>query len=347
MVENNESQKTEEKTIAVRPTIKVNAKGIILQTYDDMYRFAKSIQLSKLAPDSFVTPEQILVALQAGAELGLSPIRSLGSLYVVKGNVRLWGDTPLALVRQSGLMEYIKEWMEGDIGKDLTKTSDDVKAVCETKRKNDPEPIQREFTVEQARLAGLWNKKTDRGFNTVWVNYPKRMLQMRARALNLRDNFPDALGGATIAEEYEGIEMGEAPLNDKPRSAVLLEESKPEQPEIATEIPEITPTKPAEPQTPLATTNSTTKVIIKAPKRRGRLEKAVGEQEAHKENVLVESQVQFKEPLSKEEVEKNAEEIFREHAFKCNKCGYLFDEPGGMGKKPLCPKCLSSKIIEF
>lgn len=204
----NEEEKKPETAIAKIP-IEANTRGIVLRTYDDMYRFAKSVQLSHLAPDSFTTPEQILIALQAGAELGLSPIRSLGSLYVVKGNVRLWGDAPLALVRKSGLMEYIKEWIEGEIGIDLTKTDDNVKAVCETKRKGDPESMIRTFSVGEARLAGLWNKKTEKGYNTVWANYPKRMMQMRARALNLRDNFPDALGGASIAEEYEGIVMPE------------------------------------------------------------------------------------------------------------------------------------------
>jgi len=315
MSENNESQKTETKL-----AIRANARGIVLQTYDDMYRFAKSIQLSHLAPDSFTTPEQILVALQAGAELGLSPIRSLGSLYVVKGNVRLWGDTPLALVRQSGLMEYIKEWIVGEIGKDLTKTSDDVKAVCEVKRKGDPESIKREFTVGQARLGGLWNKKTDRGFNTVWANYPQRMLQMRARALCLRDSFPDALGGATIAEEYEGIEIGEVSLNDKPQSAVLLE--KPKEHEPPADMPEITPTTSTEPQTPEISPD-----IPPAPRK--------PKKQKHKK------------PLTVKEVEQNAEKMLREYKFKCNDCELVFDEPAGQGEKSLCPKCLSSNITEF
>lgn len=304
MTENNESQKTETKL-----EIKANAHGLVLQTINDMYRFAQYVVVSRLAPKSFQTPEQILIAIQSGAELSMPPMRSLQSFCVVNGQARLWGDAPLALVRQSGNLEYIKEWIEGEDEKMI--------AYCETKRKSDPNSITREFSVDDAKLAGLWKKAG------TWQTYPKLMLKYRARSTNLRDNFPDAFGGSTIAEEYEGVEMNEAPLNDKPRSAILLE--TPEQPEVALEIPEITPRKPVEAQTPVTLTETTPESIIKAPK------------------------VRHKKALSKEEVEKNAEEKLGEYKFRCNnpKCGLLFDEPAGQGEKPLCPKCLTSKVTEF
>lgn len=187
--------------------ILANGRGLALRSMEDMWRFACAVRDSGLAPKSFVKPEQILIAIQSGAELGMPPMRSLQSFCVVHGNARLWGDAPLALVRQSGQLEYIKEWIEGDIGKDLSKTPDEVKAICVTKRKGDPEEKRTEFSVWDARRAGLWNKKTKQGYASVWMNYPQRMLPMRARALNLRDNFPDCFSGATIAEEYEGVEI--------------------------------------------------------------------------------------------------------------------------------------------
>lgn len=53
--------------------------------------------------------------------------------------------------------------------------------------------------------------------------------------------------------------------------------------------------------------------------------------------------------LSVEEAEENAEDKLRDWAFKClnPKCGILFDEPGGQGKDPLCPKCLTSKVKDL
>jgi hypothetical protein len=195
----------EEKTQIVKAPIEVNGKGIVLHTFEDMYRFATAVQQSGLAPSSFDKPEKILIAVQMGAELGMTPMRALQSFAVVNGNARLWGDAPLALVKQSGLLEYHKEFIEGEIGNDLNETPEAVTAVCITKRKGDPEEKRTEFSVGDAVRADLWNKKTFKGFDSVWMKYPKRMLAMRARALNLRDNFPDALCGQTIAEEYEGI----------------------------------------------------------------------------------------------------------------------------------------------
>jgi hypothetical protein len=167
--------------------IVANGRGLVLRNIDDMWRFACAVVKSEIAPSGMRKPEQILVAIQTGAELGMGPMRALQSICVINGAARLYGDAPLALVRQSGELEFIKEWID-----------DDMTAHCETKRKGDPESIERTFSVKDAKVAGLWAKKGP------WQQYPKRMLQMRARSLNLRDVFPDAFGGATIAEEYMG-----------------------------------------------------------------------------------------------------------------------------------------------
>lgn len=192
MNENEKPKETKEEKTKIVP-IRANGRGLQLQSIEDMYRFAKYVVASKLAPKSFQTPEQIIIALQSGAELALPPMRSLQSFCVINGAARLYGDAPLALVKQSGLLEYIKEWFDEE--------GEDMVAWCETKRKDEAEPVKRGFSVDDAKTAGLWKKAGP------WQTYPKRMLQMRARGLNLRDCFPDCFGGATIAEEYEGIEM--------------------------------------------------------------------------------------------------------------------------------------------
>lgn len=178
-----------------RLPILANGRGLALRSMDDMWRFACAVRDSGLAPKGIEKPEQILIAIQSGAELGIPPMRSLQSFCVINGAARLYGDTPLALVKQSGKLEYIKEWIEGE--------KEDMIAYCEVKRKEEPEPVKRWFSVEDAQTAGLWKKPGP------WQNYPKRMLQMRARSLALRDVFPDCFGGVTIAEEWEGIDTPE------------------------------------------------------------------------------------------------------------------------------------------
>lgn len=184
--------KKEDDTAITKAPIIANDRGLVLTSLEDMYRFAEYVVSSQLVPRGMTKAAQILIAVQMGAELGMPPMRALQSFCVVNGQARLWGDAPLALVRQSGLLEYIKEGIEGD--------GEDMVAWCETKRKGDSAPMRTEFSVEDAKTAGLWKKAG------TWQQYPKRMLKYRARSFNLRDNFPDCFAGSTIAEEYEGID---------------------------------------------------------------------------------------------------------------------------------------------
>ena len=133
----------------------------------------------------------------------------------------LWGDGALALVLKSGLCTSITEWMglTGHIGesqskcdqedyrivceRDLTfdpsaqKREDDWIAFCEVTRAGWDTPIRRSFSTQDAKRANLWKKEGP------WLDYPKRMLQMRARAFALRDAFADVLGGLYLREEIE------------------------------------------------------------------------------------------------------------------------------------------------
>jgi hypothetical protein len=59
--------------------------------------------------------------------------------------------------------------------------------------------LTRSFSVADAKKASLWGKAGP------WSNYPKRMLQMRARSWALRDAFPDVLRGIGIKEEQHDI----------------------------------------------------------------------------------------------------------------------------------------------
>jgi hypothetical protein len=153
------------------------------QTFDEALRFAEVMSKSNIVPKDYQgNPGNILVAVQWGMEIGLQPLQAMQNIAVINGRPSIWGDSMLALVQGSGLMEYINE------------TQSDSGCVCVVKRKGLPETI-REFSVEDAKKAGLWNKSGP------WANYPKRMMQMRARAFALRDTFADVLRGMAMAEE--------------------------------------------------------------------------------------------------------------------------------------------------
>src|SRR5208337_917565 len=109
------------------------------------------------------------------------------------GRPGLWGDAMMGLVEASGVLEEFKEYYQGDYPKD------DFTAVCVAKRKGHEAVIINEFSIGDAKLAGIWNKEGP------WKTYPKRMLKMRARGFTLRDGFADKLKGLKSAEELADI----------------------------------------------------------------------------------------------------------------------------------------------
>lgn len=153
------------------------------QTIDEALRFADYLAKSTIVPKDFSNnPGNILVAIQWGMELGLQPMQAMQNIAVINGRPALWGDAVIALVRSSSLCEYVYESIDGDV------------ATCRVKRRGEDEQT-RTFSMADAKAANLTGKQGP------WTQYPKRMLQLRARAFALRDVFPDVLRGMPVAEE--------------------------------------------------------------------------------------------------------------------------------------------------
>lgn len=169
--------------------------GGSIEDMERRFGFAKKIaQLladSDLVPKDFQgSPANCFIAIQMGAELGLGPFQAVQSIAVINGRPCVWGDALLGLVRASGRLASIREWVE---------KTDDGKgevAYCEVKRKGESETITRSFSLQDAARAGLLKKP-------IWASYPTRMLQMRARAYALRDGFADVMKGISVAEEMQ------------------------------------------------------------------------------------------------------------------------------------------------
>lgn len=178
-------------------------KGLALQTMADAMSFGKMVADSEFAPKDFRgKPASCVLAIQAGAEIGLSPMQALQSIAVVNGRPSIFGDAALAVVKASPVCEYVSESVEGD--------GESMVATCTAKRRGYPEPTVVRFTVADAKKAGLWGKSGP------WSQYPRRMLQMRARGFALRDAFPDALRGMVTAEEASDYPTPEPASSPRP-----------------------------------------------------------------------------------------------------------------------------------
>lgn len=188
-------------------SIQNQPRGLALQSFRDAMQFGETVANSEFAPKDFRgKPASCMLAIQAGAEIGLAPLQALQSIAVVNGRPAVFGDAALAVVKASPVCEYVIEQVEGD--------GEQMVATCTAQRRGYPQPTVVKFTVADAKKAGLWGKSGP------WTQYPKRMLQMRARGFALRDAFPDVLKGLVTAEEasdYPTPEPAREPVVVRPK----------------------------------------------------------------------------------------------------------------------------------
>jgi len=189
---------------ASRSPINFGNQGVQLASLEDAYRFANAIVASGFAPGGMERPEAVLVAIQLGAELGLTPMAALQNTAVINGRPAIYGDAALALVRASGLLTSYKEEEIGEAGSD-------AHGYRVTASRGDQTTVET-FTLADAKRAKLTGKPGP------WSEYPKRMLRFRARGYVLRDLFGDVLKGLRTVEEARDIPaepVNVTPLADK------------------------------------------------------------------------------------------------------------------------------------
>lgn len=199
----------------------------------ELMEFATAMSKSGLVPNDYQgKPNNIVVAVQWGSEIGLAPMQALQNISVINGRATVWGDSALALVSSHPLFLGIEETFEGET------------AVCVVKRKlanGDVQETRREFSIAMAKQAGLWGRKGP------WTSYPNRMLQMRARGFALRDGFPDALKGMITTEEAYDIPPEQKQSHTKVDKVVNIGEGAVTSAEILEAVAEAeTPSNPQE-----------------------------------------------------------------------------------------------------
>ena len=165
--------------------------------------FADMLANSQFIPQAYRgKPGDIMACLLMGQMVGLNPIQALHGIAVINGKPSLYGDAALAVVRSHPDFADITERIEAGANEES------YVAVCVVTRRGQT-PVERRFSVADAKKASLWAKPG------TWQQYPKRMLQMRARGFAIRDAFADALTGMILQEEAEDI----APLDITPSAA--------------------------------------------------------------------------------------------------------------------------------
>lgn len=166
------------------------AQNALAVRQDDSIQVTSLGELRALAADAAASrlfgaasPEQALMIMMAGKDLGLSYAQSLRSFHVIEGRPSLTADAMVAVCKSSPDCERFERVSESP-----------EHATWAAKRRGESEQTST-FTLADAHRAGLIRK----GGN--WEKYPQRMLSARAKAFLARDVFPDLLAGLYDPDE--------------------------------------------------------------------------------------------------------------------------------------------------
>jgi hypothetical protein len=222
---------------AVAPPRPAVGIGLVPTTLDEAWRLAQYMAKSDLVPKAYKgKPEDVLVAMMYGAELGLTPAQAMTGISVINGRPGLFGEALLGVIVASPLYETYHEYYNVTADDGLVRitpalTADDLKrptttAVCKFWRRGRPDPIVAQFSIADAQRARLTGKAGP------WIEYPQIMLKMRARGFAARDAFPDLLRGIRTAEELRDTPARD--LEIEPAPVVHRLSERPPAPEVWT-----------------------------------------------------------------------------------------------------------------
>lgn len=182
------------------PTINSLPSVQEFQTMKDLGNMAVK---SGFLPTSIKTPEQAIIIMLKGRELGIPPMQAFSSIAVVNGKPTMSAELMLSMIYKN---------VSGAIV-DFAKT-DNNECVIEAKRPNGKK-TKFTFSMEDAKRANLTGKGP-------WVTYPSAMLRARCISAMARAMFPDALSGVVYTPEELGAQVDEdlniidVPTDDQP-----------------------------------------------------------------------------------------------------------------------------------
>lgn len=189
-----------------------NVMAIMPRSIEEAGRYAQGLCVANIVPDAFReggkrdgAPNHALVMMGVlkSMEIGIPPQTGLAGLLPINGRFSVWGDVAAALVQRTGQVakQQVKELGAENFNPEapLGEWPDAYGIRVLYWRRGQEDPYVGEFTVRDAKRAGLWMA----AHRKPWIQYPKRMLFNRARAFALRDGFADGLAGLTIAEEVQ------------------------------------------------------------------------------------------------------------------------------------------------
>lgn len=160
---------------------------------------AEKLIKSKLLPDAIKTPEQAVVIMQKGKELGFQPLQAFDSIDVILGKATLKPKAKGALARKTGKVWWrtVKDWEPiFDENGELI----DYETVLQGFRNYDGHITEDicKYTYSEAASMGLVGKDN-------WKRQPKIMAYWRCLSRLLDRIAPDLTGGLYMSDEMADV----------------------------------------------------------------------------------------------------------------------------------------------
>jgi hypothetical protein len=151
---------------------------------------AEVLLKSGLLPANLGKPEQVIMIILKGRELGISPITSLTHIHVIKGKPAMSAELMLSQIYKLHPRTVIE----------FVERSNTACRVKVTRLGHFPSEFV--WTIEDAKKADLMG-------NPSWSKYPRAMLHARVVSEMARSLFPDAIQGISYTPEELGAVVDE------------------------------------------------------------------------------------------------------------------------------------------
>ena len=189
--------------------VAVTSGGIEIQNLDELMKFSRMLVADGAAPKNW-SAGQVAIAIQSGLQVGLGLLGGIQQGAVINGIFSWRGQAAVALIQNSGKCK------RGSLEFGCRGEGDQRVGYARAWRVGYAAPVERTFSVSDARRAGLWTKSGP------WHDYPDRQLAWRAVGFLARDIFPDVLGGFPLAEEAVDFEELEPQRSEEGARPELL-----------------------------------------------------------------------------------------------------------------------------
>lgn len=177
-----------------RAAMQVQTTFMNPQVWTQIRAMGKVFYESKALPVNIKNEPQLIMVLQAGFEMGMTPVESLHSLYIVNGSINVYGKAVTRRLREHGWrVRYTDE-------------NDDSCTATVTRGR---EEYTETYAYQMAEKSG-YTKSNSGDYKVGWLPGINRKLKLRYGALSviIKSYIPDVLGAANdIKEVIEDVTL--------------------------------------------------------------------------------------------------------------------------------------------